>query len=122
MSKLDTKNVARLAVILSRYSKLGFHQCAADAVALAKIGAQLHKLAEAKCNVGLTERQQAKRVSLDRKVLQILFGGQYAIVDAHTNACTSRITYEVRGDPRGYVLRFKFPGGESNNWGGDFGV
>jgi hypothetical protein len=118
---LDVENIARLAVILSRYTKQT-QRAHLDAIALAKISRQLHTLAEKQCNVGLSQRDDARRVSLDRKVLRILYDGGYAIREAYPGAATSDIAYAVQGDLRGYCLRLKFPGGEFNTLGGDYGV
>ena len=59
-TKLDCENIARLAVILARYTKLT-HRAHLDAMALAKIGRQLHTLAEVDCNSGLSERQRKRQ-------------------------------------------------------------
>lgn len=111
-TKLDCENIARLAVILARYTKSADTRIASAAVALAKIGRQLHTLAEIDCNEGLDARRAKRWDNLQRKagvILQDLWP-------------LESITSYTQGDPRGYCLRLRFPGGESNNLGGDFGV
>lgn len=111
-TKLDTLNIAQLAVVLSRYTKLGFLMCGHTAVRLGEIGRTLHRLAEKDCNKGLTERDAERWRRLQAQALAAL----------QELNCRESITVSTQGDPRGYVLRLKFPRGESNNMGGDFGV
>jgi hypothetical protein len=106
-------NSEELAVILARYQTHGKHFCVAaeDARDFVKIAGSLARLAEKQCNVGLTDRDE-KRVSGLMNRIRAVLDERY----------TSEIVASFERDPRGYVVRLKFPNGENNTWTNDFGI
>lgn len=115
MNKDACENVARLAVILGRLDPKRLSSAVAmNAAELAKIGRQLRTIAEMQCN-GLPENEG---VRVDAKTHKLIVRAREIV--APYGLKHSEVWFQ--GDPRGYALRFKFSGGESNNWGGDFGI
>lgn len=113
MKRDEATNMARLAVILSRYSDLGFEHHAQVAWDLCRYARTLGGLAELACNRNLRPDEE-KREARVRKAIQA------ALAEDYPRLATMRI--EFNGDPRGYAVKFTFPGKESNNWGGNFGI
>ena len=65
----------------------------------------LHRLAERECNFGLTDKEQHREESIERKVCAI------------ADELGFRVTFN--GDPRGGAIRFILPNRESNSWDGE---
>lgn len=81
---------------------------AIDAALLTRIGRQLHSLAVADCNCGLTDRQQKRREKLSAQAKGI--------------ASWYDLRAECHGDPRGCVLKLHGPAMVANGWNDGFGV
>jgi hypothetical protein len=110
-TKSDNMEAAiRLSLMLKRYAKgkPADHEITRDALALIGAAHSLHGLAEGECNYGLTPRQEKRRETLRAKVDEI--AKRYAARPEHAN------------DPRGFVVRLHFPGGEKNDWGEGWGI
>ncbi len=107
-------NFEELAVILSRYEKddsKHWSLCAEDARKIVRLALKISRHAENMCNRETTDREQnACRKALE--TIRTLVSERY----------DSRIVVSAEMDPRGYVVRFKFPNGENNTWNNDFGI
>ena len=80
------------------------HQALAVAGTLRRHARTLSRLAVRACNVGLTEREEARRREAERRVAS--FAAFYGM------------TAKTDGDPRGYVLKVLLPTGLYNTMGG----
>lgn len=80
------------------------HQALAVAGTLRRHARTLSRLAVRACNVGLTEREEARRREAERRVAS--FAALYGM------------TVKTDGDPRGYVLKVLLPTGLYNTLGG----
>jgi hypothetical protein len=115
MSMSRKTNSEELAVILARYEReeMGKHFSivADDARAIVKLARRLANYAEQECNGTLTPRQTTMQQNALNRLCLIV-----------RDRYDSRIEVTLQGDPRGYVVRFKFPNGENNTWSNDFGI
>jgi hypothetical protein len=110
MNRSQIENLCQLTAYLAfRAGLRPLPNVTQDASEIHAHARQLHKLAEADCNTGLTKRQQAREDLLQRRTVALLepYG----------------LKAKFGGDPRGYVV--KILGLPGNTWGGDsegFGV
>lgn len=107
MPKIDPDLLSLAAMIARKRRSLSDYQIAAACADLARISAQLHRLAEHDCNYGLTPRQQKRRERLE--------------ADARAIAKGWRVPIEFQGDPRGRPISLDL-GGPSNSWGGGWRI
>lgn len=108
------KEVVELAVILAKYSKRGFAfgHMAEAAIAIGKIARRVDRMNERLCNEPIPEETAERFYAKARQ----------GVAMSLKEADVSDVGFEIQRDPRGFGVRFHFPGKESNNWGGDFGV
>ena len=80
-------------------------EAAQDATELCGLARSLHRLNEAACNYGLTDRQGARALSLEKSIRSVL--ERAGLTLNHFN-----------GDPRGYPAYIDLPDGSYNTLGG----
>jgi hypothetical protein len=80
-------------------------EAAHDATELCSLARSLHRLNEAACNYGLTDRQGTRALSLEKSIRSALERAGLAL--NHFN-----------GDPRGYAVYIDLPDGSYNTLGG----
>ena len=96
--------VAELAALITKDTTLTPYAAAQSAVALKHMANRLHRYAEAACNYGLTEQQEKRVASLEKRVAKL---------------CQDMgLTVKFNGDPRGYAVKVQLPSGRYNTWGG----
>lgn len=106
---MSTSNgIAAFAVVLTQNApkeKSGPTAIAADAVSLWQLAARLQHLAEQECNREITDSEKRRIERGEKAVRELLlpYGGEA----------------RFDGDPRGCVVKVRFPGGQRNDWGGE---
>lgn len=102
-----SKDIAAFAVVLTQNDPKGKGApaaIAADATSIWQLAARLQHLAEQECNRDLTDSEKRRVERGEKAVRELLlpYGG----------------TPQFDGDPRGCVVKVRFPGGQRNDFGG----
>lgn len=64
-----------------------------------------------RCNREFTKRETREDSAISQEILEIC-----------KNAMAGPVTADLNGDPRGYTVKLSLPGGERNEWGGQYGL
>lgn len=107
--KLEQNQVLILAACFARIRPdLPPHGIALDAGRMLAIGRMLQSLGVARCNYGLTPRQEKRDENLEKEAQRI--------------AAFYGLKARAGGDPRGYVLNLSGEGLPRSGWDDSFGI
>lgn len=107
MTRGDTQNLIRLALLVSASApNVAPGRIATILLDIHSASQSLHRFAETACDRNMTDAECKREKSLMGKVRRLAF--EIGIVDV-----------EFNGDPRGYAVKVKLPGGQSNDFGGE---
>jgi hypothetical protein len=108
MTKRD-QEVAGLTAVLAKYTPVSVfssQEIARDAVEIVRLATTIQRIAVIACNRELSEREKRRDEACEEN-LRILLAKYKA-------------TVSTSGDPRGYVVKVRFPDGERHNdYGGE---
>lgn len=104
-------NDARTIAVLAKHSPLSSDAVAEKAAEIIRLAHGLHRVCEADCNDGGNPAREKREARMLAKVTAL-------VAEVVPGA---EVKYQ--GDPRGYVVKIKFPADQpSNEWGGLWGV
>ena len=98
---MASKEKMEFVFIMAKHSEATLH----DLQRLLRFAATHQRICTDECNRELSEREQAKKIRVQRKILAL---------------CTSaKVEARFSGDPRGCTVKLRLPDGTYNNWDGE---